>query len=116
MGAHLYGCDDCVDACPWNRWAQATREERFAARPLPDPAEILGWTQEDFDRELAGRAMRRTKLEGLRRNSCVVLGNIGTAADIQTLEDAAKDADAVVAEHARWAVRRIRESGTDAAT
>jgi len=108
IGDHLYGCDDCVGICPWNRWAQASREERFTPRPLPDPVEILRWNKEDFDRELAGRAMRRTKLEGMRRNVCIVLGNIGTLADIPPLQTAARDEDAVVAEHATWAIGRIK--------
>jgi len=113
IGAHLYGCDDCVGVCPWNRWAQMTREARFAPRPLPDPVEMLGWTQEDFDRELAGMAMRRTRLEGLRRNCCVVLGNTGTETDLPALKRAALDDDAVVAEHAAWAVAQIRAQQED---
>lgn len=108
VGGHLYGCDDCIAACPWNRWAVATKEERFSPRPLPDPVVLLGWTQEDFDRELAGMAMRRTKLQGLKRNACIVLGNTGGEDDIAQLKAAALDEDEVVAEAAQWALGQIR--------
>ncbi len=107
IGSHLYGCDDCIAVCPWNRHAAITLEERFATRPLPDPVEILAWSEADFDRELAGMAMRRTKLQGLKRNACIVLGNTGTTADIPALSAASGDEDAVVAESAAWAVAQI---------
>ncbi|HNX04517.1 MAG TPA: 4Fe-4S double cluster binding domain-containing protein, partial [Opitutales bacterium] len=114
FGDHLFGCDDCVGACPWNRMHIATTEPRFAPRPLPDPAAILGWSEADFDAATAGSAVRRAGFEGLRRNACVVLGNTGTKADLPALKDAAESGTDLVAEHARWAVGKIeaREGNT----
>jgi epoxyqueuosine reductase len=118
MGDHLFGCDDCIGACPWNRRRIVTTEPRFTPRPLPDLCEILGWTREEFEVATAGSAIRRAGFEGLRRNACVVLGNIGSLSDLPALEKAAEGGSALVAEHAAWAVTRIRErcgKGTDEA-
>jgi len=109
LGDHLFGCDDCIGACPWNRRRIVTEEPRFTPRPLPDSKELLGWTREDFEAATAGSAIRRAGYDGLRRNACVVLGNIGTEADLPALERALKGDSTLVAEHAAWAIGRIRE-------
>lgn len=118
IGDHLFGCDECIAVCPWNRHAVATREARFAPRPLPDPAELLRWTEAHFDEVTAGMAMRRTGFERMKRNACVVMGNIGTTADLPTLREALRDKSALVAEHAAWAIRtlekRLRDKTTEA--
>ena len=109
IGDHLYGCDECTAACPWNRLAKPSREARFAPRHLPDPAQILAWTEADFDAALAGSAMKRAGFDGLRRNACVVLGNVGTTDDLPALRAAAACGNELVAEHAAWAVGQIEE-------
>lgn len=110
IGDRLYGCDECLDVCPWNHWAHQTREAKFAARPLPDLTALLRWSQEEFDDKLAGTPIRRLGLPRWKRNTCVVLGNIGTTADIPHLQ-AAADSDAtedgLVREHALWAIEQI---------
>lgn len=108
MGDHLYGCDDCLEACPWSRRAPDTKEERFTPRTIPDPAEILYWDEAKFDEAAAGMAMKRTGLLRMQRNACVVLGNIGTADDLPALNHALS-LDPLVAEHAAWAIRRMKE-------
>jgi len=107
VGDRLYGCDDCTAVCPWNRFAKETIEPRFSPRPLPDPARILAWSKDDFEAATAGMALKRAGYDGLRRNACVVLGNIGTAADLAALMNAEKCGCALVAEHAAWAIRQI---------
>nr|WP_246456609.1 tRNA epoxyqueuosine(34) reductase QueG [Ruficoccus amylovorans] len=107
IGDRLYGCDECLDVCPWNKWAQLTREAKFAPRAYPDLREMLGWDEDTFNETLAGTPMRRTGLSRWKRNICVVLGNTGTAADRPALERAAADPDPLVAEHAQWAVCRL---------
>ena len=109
MGDKLFGCDDCVGACPWNRMRVATKEPRFAPRTFPDLAEILALSEAEWDAASAGSPLRRAGLSGLKRNACVVLGNIGTAADLPALEKAAEDTDELVREHALWAIGRLRE-------
>lgn len=108
IGDRLYGCDECLDVCPWNHWAKQTQESKFAARPLPDLTTMLGWTQEIFDETMAGTPIRRAGLSRWQRNTCVVLGNIGTTADIPHLEAAAANGDALIREHALWAIDEIK--------
>jgi epoxyqueuosine reductase len=108
IGDHLYGCDDCLDVCPWNRWAQTTREARFQARDYGDLRDLLALTPGRFKERFAGSPILRLKRRGLLRNACVVLGNIGTLEDLPVLEQALNDEEPLVREHAAWALERIR--------
>jgi epoxyqueuosine reductase len=112
LGNQLFGCDICLDICPWNRWARATREAKFAPRPYPDLRDMLAWDETTFRETFAGSPLRRPGLQGWKRNVCVVLGNIGTLQDLPDLDTVANGDDALLAEHARWAIREIttRES------
>ena len=112
LGNRVFGCDDCLDACPWNRWATLTRESRFHARPVPDLRETLAWTDPDFAACFAGTPVKRLGLARWLRNACVVLGNIGTPADLDALRPLLTHPDALVAEHATWAAGRIRQRHT----
>lgn len=107
LGDRLFGCDECLDVCPWNKWARPTREAKFAPRPYPDLAEMLTWDEDTFRRTFAGSPLRRPGLEGWKRNVCVVLGNIGTRQDLPALETIASGENALLAEHARWALTEI---------
>ena len=111
MGDRIYGCDDCLDACPWNRFAQASREAAFQARPATAGMALrdyLAMSQEDFSAAFKGSPVKRTKRRGLLRNVCVALGNVGTADDLPALSRAAAEEEELIAEHARWAMGRIR--------
>ncbi len=108
VGNRLFGCDDCLDACPWNKWAQDSREAALIPRDYPDVRAMLAWTEEDFRQHTQGTPLARLKLTRLKRNATVVLGNIGTAEDLPALEKLAQDDDGMVAEHAQWAAGRIR--------
>ncbi len=118
MGGRIYGCDDCLDACPWNRFARESREATFQARPataglaLPD---FLAMSEEDFRVAFRGSPIKRTKRRGLLRNVCVALGNVGTPADLPALTRVAAQEEELVAEHARWAIDRIRARTPEAA-
>ncbi|HSI10896.1 MAG TPA: tRNA epoxyqueuosine(34) reductase QueG [Chthoniobacter sp.] len=111
IGDRIYGCDDCLTACPWNRFAQDSRESTFAARDF-----VHGWSLRDFltlddnaFRELFRKSpIKRIKRRGFLRNVCVALGNIGTREDLPALEKAAQDPEPLIAEHAQWALTRIR--------
>ncbi|GAB4244877.1 MAG: tRNA epoxyqueuosine(34) reductase QueG [Candidatus Methylacidiphilales bacterium] len=107
MGDRVFGCDDCLDVCPWNRWAVATREMALAARPNPDLREMLAWDDATFRAHFRGTPIFRLKRNRWLRNVAVVLGNIGTMEDLPALRRAASDPDPLVAEHAAWAVREI---------
>lgn len=111
IGDRIYGCDDCLDACPWNRFAEKSREitfharENIFARRLRDFLEL---DVEGFRALFAKSPIKRIKLPRFLRNVCVALGNTGTAEDLPALEKAALDSDPLVAEHAAWAVGQIR--------
>jgi len=112
IGDRVYGCDECLDVCPWNRFAQTTREARFLAPPRADDSrdalhELLEITQAEFKRRFAKSPILRVKRRGLLRNVCVVLGNIGTADDLPALRRAAQHEEPLVREHAEWAIRQI---------
>ena len=107
MGDRLFGCDECLEACPWNRHAQQSREMNFQAIPRPDLTEMLGWDDATFRRQFRGTPIFRLKRSRWLRNICIVLGNIGTIKDLPALEKSSADADLVVREHAAWAVRQI---------
>ncbi len=109
IGDRLFGCDECLDVCPWNRWAQATREEKFAARQYPDLREMLAWNDEDFRSYFRQTPILRLKRVRWLRNICVVLGNIGGPDDLPALEKAAQDPDPLIAEHAHWAINQINK-------
>lgn len=107
IGDHLYGCDDCLDVCPWNKWARRTREAAFSPRLYPDLRDMLAMDEEAFHATFAGSPIRRLKRARWLRNVCVVLGNVGTAADLPALRSAAGDPDPLIAEHAAWAIGEI---------
>ena len=116
LGDRIYGCDDCLDACPWNRFAQASSEAAFQARPATAGVplrDFLAMTDEDFRVAFKGSPIKRTKRRGLLRNVCVALGNVGTGADLPALEHAAAHEEELIAEHARWAIGRIYERSVD---
>lgn len=112
IGDRVFGCDDCLDACPWNRFAQAGRETAFSAR-RPTTAfllrDYLALNETEFRDLFWNSPIKRIKRRGFLRNVCVALGNVGTSEDLPALERAAIDAESLVAEHARWAVERIRQ-------
>ena len=112
LGDRIYGCDDCLDACPWNRFAAISRESAFAARPVTSAMQLrdfLALTEEQFRALFRDSPIKRIKRRGLLRNVCVALGNVGTVADLPALELAARDTEPLIAEHALWAVAQIRE-------
>jgi epoxyqueuosine reductase len=112
LGDRLFGCDECLEVCPWNRHARNAREIKLTPRPRPDLCDMLAWDDARFRSEFRGTPVFRLKRNRWLRNVSVVLGNIGTNADLPALEKAAGDDDPLVREHATWAVHRIRSRGS----
>ena len=108
LGDRLFGCDECLEVCPWNRHAQTSREMKLSPRPRPDLREMLAWDDASFRSEFRGTPVFRLKRNRWLRNISVVLGNIGTEQDLPALEKACEESDPLVQEHARWAVGQIR--------
>jgi epoxyqueuosine reductase len=110
IGNRIYGCDTCLEVCPWNRFAQEGRGVLLAARyGLADLTldEILNLTPERFAAVFKGTAIKRVKLAGLLRNACIVAANTGAHSCLETLVRLAGHERPLVRAHAVWAVRRL---------
>jgi epoxyqueuosine reductase len=110
MGNRIFGCDECLLVCPWNRFARAGQMMKARARPdlaQPDLLELLALGEAGFKRRFAGTPMLRARRRGLLRNVCVALGNIGDQCALPALQKAAHDPEPLVSEHARWAIEQI---------
>ena len=112
IGDRIYGCDECLEVCPWNRFAQTTREGAFFKNTVAEGStdrlhELLEISAAEFKRRFARSPILRLKRRGLLRNVCVALGNIGTETDLSVLRRAAEHEEPLVREHAQWAIRQI---------
>ncbi len=130
MSRAVIGCDICQDVCPWNRKAPVTAVSAFQPREIEEGAKslvapALEWlaslSQQEFSAVFRGSAVKRTRWRGLVRNACVALGNSGITPQyesyvraIQLLERLALSEDALISEHARWALARLSQTGTAA--
>ncbi len=111
IGNRIYGCDVCLEICPWNRFArEGAIMKEHERQNLDQPAllELLSLDDVEFKRRFAGTPMLRTKRRGVLRNVCVALGNVGDASALPALERAANDHEPLIVEHARWAMEAIR--------
>jgi epoxyqueuosine reductase len=111
IGNRVYGCDDCLAVCPWNRFAREGQLMKAHARPdlaQPELVELLSLDEAGFKRRFAGTPMLRAKRRSLLRNACVALGNIGDERTLPALRKAATDPELLIAEHAAWAIEQIR--------
>jgi epoxyqueuosine reductase len=118
MGRQMFGCDICQDVCPWNRGAPITSAEAFMPRPgmiEPDLERLASLSEMEFRELTRDSPVRRAKWRGLVRNACVALGNArlehGSEAHKRVtalLERLACAGDALVAEHAVWALKRLK--------
>jgi epoxyqueuosine reductase len=110
IGNRIYGCDDCLAVCPWNRFAREGKLMKDHVRldlAEPDLIGLLALDEAGFKRRFAGTPLWRAKRRGLLRNVCVALGNIGDPSALPALQRAARDGESLIAEHARWAIEQI---------
>jgi epoxyqueuosine reductase len=111
IGDRIFGCDDCLEACPWNRFAQESRETAFSApRSMSGMSlrDYLNLSDAEFRKVFKNSPIKRIKRRGFVRNVCVALGNVGDSPDLLALERAAADPEPLIAEHAAWAIDQIR--------
>lgn len=108
MGNRVFGCDDCQAICPWNKYAQPTRETDFLPRHGLADSDLLtlfNWTEAEFLRYTEGSAIRRVGYEGWQRNLAVGLGNAPSDPQIiAALERKRPLVSALVQEHIDWAL------------
>ena len=111
IGDRIFGCDDCLAACPWNRFAREGTLLKAGLRSgwrRPDLLEWLALDEAGFRERFTGTPLLRSKRRGLLRNVCVALGNVGDETALPALMRAAQDPEPLVAEHAGWAIEQIR--------
>jgi len=110
MGNRIFGCDDCQLFCPWNKFAQVSREADFTPRAGldgPKLSELFAWSEDEFLKRTEGSAIRRTGYEGWLRNIAVALGNAPTSAEVLgALRSRESDASELVREHVCWALKQ----------
>jgi epoxyqueuosine reductase len=119
MGRQVFGCDICQEVCPWNRKVPAANKQGLKRRDeLVNPS--LEWLasldRDGFKSLFAGSPLERTKLPRLQRNVAIAMGNSGQAAFLPQLERWHSGEDAVLAEAAGWALRRLRDEGDGSAS
>ncbi len=110
IGDRIFGCDDCLDVCPWNRFAQVSHETAFSARESTTGMslrEYLRLSDVEFRQLFRNSPIKRIKHRGFLRNVCVALGNAGDVSDLPALKRAAADPEPLIAEHAAWAIEQI---------
>jgi epoxyqueuosine reductase len=114
MGNRIYGCDDCLAVCPWNRFADAARANKAflprAELAAPALADLLALDDAAFRKVFAGSPIKRIGRGRMVRNAAIAAGNSGLAGLAAPLRALTGDADKVVAEAARWALGRLEQS------
>jgi epoxyqueuosine reductase len=115
IGNRVYGCDDCLAVCPWNKFARAASEAKLRARDdlrAPRLAELVRLDDAAFRRRFSGSPIKRTGRDRFVRNVLIAIGNSAEPAFIGLVEERLADPSPLVRAMAVWALRRL--SGRDA--
>ena len=110
LGNRVYGCDDCLAVCPWNKFARQSREAALHARAAlasPSLAELAALDDAAFRALFAKSAVKRIGRDRLVRNVAYAIGNSGDASLLAIARTLATDASAVVRDAAQWAMSRL---------
>ena len=111
MGNRIYGCDDCLAVCPWNKFASAAAANKAflprAELAAPMLAELLALDDAGFRRLFSGSPIKRIGRDRFVRNCLIAAGNSGDAGLLDSVRGLLSDADPVVAEAAVWAAARL---------
>ncbi len=110
MGNRIYGCDDCLAVCPWNKFAVAANELRYAGDGglrAPRLAELAMLDDAGFRARFSGSAIKRIGRNRFVRNVLYAIGNSADPTHLAVAQDLCDDAEPVVADAARWAVARL---------
>ncbi|HMR32173.1 MAG TPA: tRNA epoxyqueuosine(34) reductase QueG [Geminicoccaceae bacterium] len=110
IGNRVYGCDDCLAACPWNKFARACREAKLQARAdleAPPLAELAALDDAGFRARFAGSPIKRIGRDRFVRNVLIAIGNSGNAGLASSAERLLADPSPLVRGMAVWALRRL---------
>lgn len=114
MGNRIYGCDDCLAACPWNRFAQAAEANKAflprAELAAPRLGDLLSLDDTSFRALFSGSPIKRIGVKRFLRNCLVAAGNSGDLSLLERVRELSADDDPVVAEAAEWAEGRLRDA------
>jgi epoxyqueuosine reductase len=112
MGNRIYGCDDCLAICPWNKFAQTAQEARFLARDEidnPPLKELLKLDDESFRTKFAGTPIKRTGRNRFIRNCLIAAGNSKDQELVQEIAPLLKDESGLVRATSVWAIEQLLE-------
>ena len=110
MGNRIYGCDDCLAICPWNKFAVDARELRYAAREdlkAPKLAELATLNDAEFRAKFSGSPIKRIGRDRFVRNVLYAIGNSRDTKLVSAAQKLTTDPDSAVADAARWAVAQL---------
>jgi epoxyqueuosine reductase len=110
LGNRIYGCDDCLAACPWNKFAQESRELAFTPRPeltAPALAELATLDEGAFRDRFSGTAVKRIGRDRFMRNVAYALGNSAAPETLPAVQQLLNDKSPLVREAAHWAFSRL---------
>jgi len=110
MGNRIYGCDDCLAACPWNKFAVASNEAAFHARAelgAPDLCDLVGLDDAGFRQVFSGSPIKRIGRARFIRNVLYAIGNSGDDAHLPAVETLTRDESETVRNAANWARERL---------
>ncbi len=110
LGNRIYGCDDCLAACPWNKFAVAASDIRYAARDdlkAPKLAELAALNDAEFRSKFSGSPIKRIGRDRFVRNVLYAIGNSGSRDLLPIARALTDDPDATVADAANWAVNQL---------
>jgi epoxyqueuosine reductase len=112
LGNRIYGCDDCLAACPWNKFAVEAREMRYHARDelvAPRLAELAAFDDAGFRAFFSGSPIKRIGRNRFVRNVLYAMGNSGDPAFLDQVRGLKQDPDETVADAASWAEERLAD-------
>ena len=114
LGNRIYGCDDCLAVCPWNKFARSARDQRFAARgdlDAPRLGDLVTLDDAAFRTKFSGSPIKRSGRNRFVRNVLYAIGNSGDTSLRESAVALTDDADEAVADAADWALSRLSQAG-----
>lgn len=114
IGNHIYGCDDCLAVCPWNKFARAASESKLVARPdrvLPALADLAQLDDAEFRSMFSGSPVKRIGRDRLIRNVLIAIGNSKDSMLIPTARNLIDDPAPIVRGAAIWALSQLMDPG-----